>query len=540
MKKYFHVNSYLYLLVLISFFPLLSSAETVEGMPSQEINVTINPDYTATGSWRIPLRLPTGYNQIGLPEFKSYGNAYSTRYVLNGVTNGNKDKMNPERLGDEFFAVTPNKNDLKTTSLYANYTLYPSFTQPAAIYEFWIDDGPYRLSPTVNISFPKNWKVLTYWPNEAVVSGNKINLSYPIKYPDIKPVVVVFQTSSNGVVEKYGKYTVTGTSDQVKKIEGALSKLSFVDSLMTQTVGIKLPDNILIVVDDITKSGSLGYEIDALAARPSVVLFNSQLLNSKSTNEIAGIISHELLHVAMQQQSLFHGKEYSAPWVTEGIAVFFENQAHNKIFTDPTEKILNEELDRTNIVSPAEATSLYESNFDFNFDGSRYLGTVASYKHAGILFANLYNLKGVSGFNYLFKSLESYTLQMDGGIPTAQVKGLLKDITGLSENDLLYPGKDTKTVTQIISKIERPENDEDASSKIVTDYIKNGIKHYFSIPNASTSSVVTSSQPIKSATVTANTITQVPGCNAGYKYSSITGQVCPVQTTVTKNKSTKK
>lgn len=481
MKK--HLSKTIYLLVVLFLAPLTTTAESI---PPQEINVTINKDYTATGTWRIPILSTSGESRIGLPDFLSYGSAYSTRYTLNGVTNGNKEKMAVTRERDEVLSVSPSQGDRKTLSIYANYTLTPAFTQPAAIYEFWIYGDAYRLAPTLNITFPENWKVLTYWPDESVISGNKINLAYPSKYPDTKPVIVVFQTSEGGVVEKYGKYTITGTKSQVQKIKAALAKLSFVDDLLMQTVGIKTPDNVLIVVDDVTKSGSLGYKIEALASKPNLVVFNSWLLTSKTTNEIAETLAHELLHVAMTQLDLFQGREYSAPWIDEGIAVFFQAQAHKKIFTDKTERILNEELGRTYIVSPKEAESLYESKFDYTFDGSRSLGTSASYRHAGILFANFYNKEGLSGFKELFKTLSVHKKRPDGIVDEEEVKNVLKNISGLSEDELLYPGESSNTITQTISKIERPENDEDEGAKIVTDYIKKDIKHYFSEPGTVT------------------------------------------------------
>src|SRR5262249_2249146 len=145
--------------------------------------------------------------------------------------------------------------------------------------------------------------------------------------------------------------------------------IGFVPNLMQQNIGITPPDSIYVLTGDLTNSDTIGYEAQAVSGNPNIIEVNNQFLKNKSTAEIAEILAHEMLHLATYKLPLFGGRNYAQPWLNEGIAVYFETLAHRLIFTDSTQKVLSEDLNRTFAPSPDEASVLYDQPFDYAFDG---------------------------------------------------------------------------------------------------------------------------------------------------------------------------
>src|SRR5262249_32657665 len=155
-----------------------------------------------------------------------------------------------------------------------NYTLTPYFHSPVAIYEIWIPGGSLRTQTKVDVTYPASWKVLSLWPDEAVSAPGHITIDYSGQHTQSDPVFLAFDTHGNGVLQQVGKYTVSGWNQEVQKLSAALSNLGFVDDLMQSSVGMTPPKNILIVGDNLTAVGELGYEADAIAAKPNTIIVN--------------------------------------------------------------------------------------------------------------------------------------------------------------------------------------------------------------------------------------------------------------------------
>src|SRR5262249_9984037 len=126
------------------------------------------------------------------------------------------------------------------------------------------------------------------------------------------------------------------------------------------------------------------------------------------------------------------------------------------------------------------------SPFDITFDGSRTLGIGASYDHAGLVFARFADAAGAAAFPKLFTDLQKvHASIMEGSQDTDNVFHALSYYSGLTREQLEYPGKNEYDVTGVVSRISRPENNEDVSANVVTNYIQNGITHYFASTSGS-------------------------------------------------------
>ncbi len=485
---------------LIAIVPSLAAAYSGSVDP-QLATITINRDFSAVGVWRIPFVRNTADNQFYLPEYSAYGQAASTRYKLTKMQETySKKQVFPVQVYDEVLGVPVNSADPNLVQLYdVTYTMTPYFKGPVAMYEFWMAGGPSRIDPSMQITFPSDWKIISLWPSEATTSANTIGIHYSPSHAQYEPIVVVFQTSAAGTVQQFGKYTVSGTYDEVQKIGAALALLGTLDDTMLTNVGIKTPDKVLIISDNLSTVGQIGFEAEAIAANPNIVVFNNQLTKSKTTEEIAETLAHEMMHLAMNQQTLFRGNGYRAPFLDEGIAVYFQTLMHKKIFTDVNKRILNEDLNRTHVISPTEAGVLYESSFDTAFDGGRNLGTGASYMHAGLVFGRFADTAGAPGFKKLFPDLAGAAANVYSSDDSDTVFNMLSSISGLSTAKLKFPGKTENDVAGIVGRISHPDNDENVSADVITAYIKTGIKHYFAAGGLQTSAVVTPSAVVPSA-----------------------------------------
>lgn len=468
-------------LAAIVAMPMFTMADTAINTSNQNVQIAIAKDFTATGIWAVRYIRSGSDARVFVPEPSAFGTALSTRYKLTRVLG---PQMKPIVFGQEYDGVMSFQWDNTSSDIVQtytlNYTLTPYFTSPVAVYEFWLAGGSARTNPHLDITFPSDWKVLSGWPAEMSISNGHITLDYGPEHQDVQPVLVAFQTGANGTIQQVGKYTISGSYDNVQKIAQAVGKLSDVDDLMFTNMGIKPPEKVMIVVDNLAAVGDVGYEAEALAARPNVIIFNDRLGKNKSTEEIAEILSHELLHLAMYSQPLFNGKDYTGRFLDEGLAVYFQGLIHKKIYTDTNKKILNEELERTHISSPKEAAILYESTFDPDFEGTGALGVGGAYRQAGLLFARFADKTGAKGFGQLFAGLRHTTpanpyLARD----TDTIFNSLTMISGLTLEQLKYPGKSENDITGIVGRISHPENDEEMSATVVTNYIVNNVQHYF-------------------------------------------------------------
>ena len=471
--------SCLAILALSLVIPIFAAAQQ-EDTSRQAVHISINNDATANGTWLIPFIPDYADQYLYIPEFKSYGAFASTHYKLLSVQDLLKRPVSTQQVQDDIMEFRHATSSRGIEPYYVNYLLTPYFTKPVAVYEFWIADGVQRLNTTMDIVFPSSWKVLDMWPPEAVVTGNTVHIPYDPSRQTVRPVIMLFDIGGGGVIQKTGKYTVSGSPEEVKKIISALPKLASVDDLMQKTIGLKIPDSVFIVADNVSQVGQIGYEAQALAGSPNIIVFNDALTRSKTTDEISEVLAHELTHLAVASKPIFKGYDYNIPFFSEGIAVYFQGVAHRAIFTNSDERILTEDLLRTHVIGPSEAKVLYESEFDEKFDGTRPLGVGASYMQAGLLFSRFADKVGEKGFEKLFENLAQANHTLYSDVDSDTTLNALRGVSGLSVDQLEYPGKLENDIDATVARISRPDNDETRSTDLIVHHIQQDIHRYFS------------------------------------------------------------
>jgi hypothetical protein len=491
-------------LILLGIVPIVVRAET--NVARQRLDVTIAQSGIGTAMWTLPINFRASDFMPDLPVPKEFGNTGGTSYSFVSVLDDGKRPVAVVPTSEQSYGFP---TDYRGTSgyrtFYLNETISPQFNGPVALYELWTLDRSVAGTPLTTIQYPAGWKVLDVWPTSASSTSGKIIFDDPIEYSPYHPMLVVFQTDRSGVVEQVGKYTISGSAADVAKIRSALALIPDIDTLMNDTLSLVPPEHVYIISDDLTKVDSVGYEADALAANPNIIVFNDRFAKNKTEAEVAEILAHELAHLAMNSQRLFIDQPYYIPWLQEGIAVYFGTVAHKKIYSDPTARVLAEELSHTHAVSPLGATSLYESKFDFDFDGSRSMGTAASYEHAGLLFARLGDVSGGAGFGKLFASLKAMKQSFYSYDTNKQILVVMQRITGLTESQLLYPGQSENDIKGIVGRISHPDNTSDADIDTVVRYIQDQIPHHFVGSSAPVAPAATSPAVAATATTTAST-----------------------------------
>lgn len=462
---------------LLLAIPLSANAQSA--LDRQHVDITITPGGTAQGTWTAPVNLRAAQGTVVFPVPREFGNTGGTKYSLVSILDEQMNPANVFFLDDQDYGYQAASGESGIKTFYLSENITPVFDGPIALYEFWSIDNTVSPLPITTIHYPHSWSLLLNWPNASTTAPGLVTFDSPIQYSPLRPIITLFRTGHTGSIEQVGRYTVSGSDADVAKIRAALALMDGIPALMQSTIGITPPDSIYIIADDLTKVDSVGYEAEALAANPNVIIFNDRLTADKTAQEIAEILSHELTHLAMFKLNLFQGNPYPIRWLNEGIAVYFGTMAHRQIFSDASSRVLNEELGRTHAASPSRASALYEDSFDFAFDGSRKLGTGASYDHAGLVFGRLGDVSGSKGFSALFAGLQGAKLTYNSDADNKLILDTMQRITGLTKDQLLYPGKSEGNIAGIVSRISYADNDTDADATIVVDRIKS-MHQYFS------------------------------------------------------------
>jgi hypothetical protein len=459
-------------------FVFPSGASAQMNPDPQILDVSINQDGSAKAVWTVPINTRSAEGTVSFPAPLEFGTSGGTRYQLINVLDDSKHQVSLFQTGEQEYGYQLPSGSSGYKTFYLSENVTPMFNGPFALYEFWTFDTTLSTNPKTIVHFPSGWSVATAWPQTATSSQGVVSWDMPLDYRPYRPLVLLLQTNRTGVIEHSGRFVIAGSPGDVQLVKQALALMPSPDTFLPATLGITAPDQVFVIIDDLTKVDSVGFEAEALAANPNIIIYNSRFSKNRTPEEVAETLSHELAHLAMFKAKIFMGGLDYLRWLDEGVAVAYADAAHKRIFTDSQKRAINEELGRTHSVSPLDAETLYEDRFDFSFDGSRALGLPASYRHAGLVFARLGDAAGAKGFTGLFTGLQGAKLTYDPEIDKNLVLAIMERASGLTEKQLLYPGREERDTAGIVTRIAHPDNTTDTDIAAVVAYIK-GVHHYF-------------------------------------------------------------
>ena len=460
-------------------------------VPRQTVSVTIGSDFIAQGKWTLPINTNTDGDNYWFKEFKNFGSRGTLSYKLTGIANDAKNLSMHQEGNDWMSILTGYPSGVGIKKLFVDYKVTPLITKPLALYEFWVADGGYFFSPGLTINYPKDWKVVSVWPKAASV--NPISIEYPTDTSYARPVLVLFSTPSSGaLVKEVGRFTIAADSIEfLSKLEQVVSKLTFLDELYKTTLGLPVPSHITVIAHDLV-GANVGYEAEALAARPDVVILNEEFLRKRSIAELESILVHEIVHITELEQNLFFGATFIAPWLHEGLAVFVENYAQSLIFQDEESRVRQNLVGFGHLFSAKQLKQKYTKNFDFLFDGSGYYSVTAAYKHAGVVMRNFFDRAGVKGMVSLFAKLKSASSsQLCASCDSDKIVEIMKSIVGeTDDNKILFPFRGEPDFESKVAKLTYPEYSQSVAEKVFQSHLKS-INSYFPLANKVTPPSVT-------------------------------------------------
>lgn len=451
------------------------------GVENQKISITVGNDFDARGEWTLQVNTNDGYSAYGLWEPKDFGFTGVTDYEIIDISD-ESGSLETTNWGDSVSALNRYKTGPGFRNIFVTYDVTTALKQPVVLYEFFIVGDSYFRSPSISVKFPKNWRVLKSFPEGGVVSDSTFELAYPsLQHGYIFPVLVAFVPSDIGngnTIKTFGNFTIAGTDSSVKKIQKAIEDMSFLEDFFKKTLGVVLPKEVLIYVSDLTDA-SVGYEAQALAARPGIILYNKDILEKQSLFEIKSTLLHEVVHLVEHEQAFFKGSPFVAPWFSEGLAVFMENEARDYLSTDEKEKILMDLTGKNRLFTWSELQNKYEYPFDYYFEGNVFYSINDSYTHGGVILKNFYNTLGVDGMQKLFNILKKYTSSASKG---ADSDSILATMSTLLNNDdranTIFPFKRKDVTEPKASNLVRGEYDENTDDILVS-YIETKVPSYF-------------------------------------------------------------
>ena len=474
LQKTIHVRLGLLIAFACTFLAIGGSARAV----SQNVNITITPDFKANGLWSLPADTK-GVNAYGFNEkLENFGATGVTSYRFRSAAN---DKGPLTTTDEASTIIVPNTytSDSGIKNLYITYDITTALTKPVALYEFWVAGGGYFFSPKVTITYPRGWKVLSVWPS-ATVTDQSISITYPTDTAYVSPVLVAFTPTdigSGNTIKTVGRYTLIGPVASVAKLEAAVSGMAFLDDVLATSLGIKAPEKIVVYAADLT-SVDVGYEAEALAAKPNVVLYNKEFLDKQALWEVKSILAHEVAHLAEMDQRLFKGATYIAPWFKEGVAVFVENQARPYIFSNAKEQSLADLTNRTHMFGAKELKNRYDRPFDYLFEGGVGSPVYDAYTHSGVLLADFYTRLGVDGMVKLFSVLKGKDASQVNPLHDSDVLvSTLASFTKLPADEQMFPHKNSKNFEQDVIALVHPEYS-GADTDALVQYIQQSVPKY--------------------------------------------------------------
>lgn len=469
--------------LLISLFILFSVIPTIVfGDNSTSVtDIKLLNDGTTLVSLKIPSK---GFKQFYVPSSTGQRNSIAGNRRIVRITNDKGEDLSYKDIPDDTALVDIKDGDSDLNITYT--TPYLLKNSPFKLVRFpnFYNDG-YPSKNTTIFSYPAGYKVLSLGSNSKraeSLSSNPIILndeSSIKKYPDMKmlSVFVVLDPLINGyVLERVGNISVVGNSTFVKRVVKDIKEIQNIRDIFMDSTGLKLPDDILIAITD-TNDGGLLYDNSALMIQPNIILIDYSIL-SYDDSDIKKVIVHELAHIAMSESRIFSDSDYNAQWFKEGLAVFSE-----QYFTDNYLNKTGLEMDIDIARSGYGKFTLDDLKlqntkpFDYDFNGIQQ-PVSDSYSHAGAVMYALF-LKDNSIFPKLFSSLINTTPDTSCDVcDTDKILNIIKKITRMNEEDILFPGKsDSYSDTKIIDKITRKKLSEEREKEIRSKITKTISKH---------------------------------------------------------------
>ncbi len=484
----------------------------VNSLADQYIKATISSDYSGVGVWTMPFS--TRDSAIAFENYKGYGMTGLTSYTIKDIATDGKSLQMQDYYGyvtiiNPYTSYSGLKNALVT------YNFQSSLTKPVAIYEFPLSGATWSQAPSVIVNYPKDWTVLTNWPAGEAKNG-VLTLAYKDSTAYAYPPLVVFAPSNLGVgntLVKVGRFTIVGPTASVTKLQQAAERMTYLNELFNKTLGVKAPESVVIYAADLS-GADVGYEAEALAAKPNLILYNNDILTKQSSAEIESTLVHEVTHIVELDLNFFSGKPYSVPWLREGLAVFVQNQARPYIYKNPVDQQISDLLGLGHMFSAKELKNKYALAFDYTFDGTATYGIGDSYSHAGVVMTNFQQKVGATGMQKFFTQAKTLLPDTFGAADHDRVIQIMTLQSGLSKEELLFPHKKSTTFDQSVASLTTPTYDDSAltavaaHAKKLTDYFAGQVATQTSITSLipvqtnATTPVVATSTSAKSCSLT--------------------------------------
>ncbi len=457
-------------------FPLTVGAADVH----QEATITINPDSSAQGTWTIPIDT-ADTDTFLFSNFQKFGMTGSFKYKVTDIRNEHGKLELSDFGGDNVIVNTKYQSGTGVKPMYIDYSIKTIFKSPLALYEFWVANGGYFMSPELTISYPKDWKIISVWPKPENTQSNPIKIHYPLDTSYVYPVEIVFlPPGQTNTYKEVDRYKTAGSPETIKKVSSAVQKLDFLPKLISDRLGVSMPENVVLLTKDMS-SVDIGYEAEALAVRPNVIILNDYFVKTKDVKELAVLIAHEITHLTEFQQQIFKNAPYVAAWFREGLATAIENEARSQIYPSEFEKATFDLTSNSRFMTPLQLSESYKKDFDLTFDGSNYFGLNISYKRAGTAMLHVIQTLGGQGMKKLFDSLKkSDTAQLCYECDSETIFSSISSLSDLDKGDILRPFKDSSNFSTLVRPFTRKEYSSDVAVDVYRRYLSTKAKRYFS------------------------------------------------------------
>ncbi len=476
--------------------------------PRQLINVEIKPDFTASGIWEYPTD-DRGSGGVFIPATDTMGGTASIQYKIMGIRNESGPRPYEQAVGGVVTNTGYNSND-GFQSLYIDYGIRTPFISPLALYEFMVFDDGTSGAPRVTVSYPSTWSIITTFPENPTTTPGALALEYPVDHFGSWPAVTVFapnaaQSEALGMLRTTGKYTVAGSKSDVSRLVNILSHMDYADDLMKRMFGSAAPEKVVVYSTDMTYA-AVGYEADALALKPNVIVINKDMLLVKSDQEIETTLIHEIAHLVNFKKEIIRSADAQERWFTEGMAVCAENQARPYIYKKDADALKADLLGRSRLYSAKEASGRINASFSKILEDGRedVYGTGDLYTAGGLILCNFLKKTNGTGIKDLLEKTKMIQANsyLCASCTTKKILQAMATIAGTETDTLAYPFKGAADIEGKLTALGlvgadryKPEHLDD-----LVRFMQSDVKDYFGGKEAVLAPAVVESTPVASIT----------------------------------------